>query len=583
MSEYVVAIGTATQQVLAPRENLIVNPSFEVNTTGWDPFGFFTATRITTDSFVGNACVRIARTSTGGDGTNNGYQLSDTSTYRIPVTPGEVLTASAYVKTVVGTRPVELRIRTFLTDTDPTPVGNAASAAVFSTSWERLSVSITVPVGSTYVDVLVRTAASGAVGDAYVLDAVMVEKSSSVNTYFDGSFTNTNNKLYSWTGTPDLSTSLEQTLWIPEQVLTFFDSWTLERNIDDGCQFTFSCPGNSIPGVQISELATDIWLYEQSTLVDRFRVVEVTQTWDRDGRDTINVQAVCYRRILASRHVVSDLTFSATSQGDIVFGLIQHTQAQLNGDLGITLSSAGPTVIRDREYIAGTNILEAIVELSQIDDGIAWEINEDLELTVTQPQLFNLRPQPVVLGVNALTVTRPSGAPSFANAAVVSGDGNATVPEVLTAPSLAIDARGRWEKYRGFPQETTQVALQEAARGLLQTAISPSIRWSFELEAPRYFLDSDYQIGDYVLIKQPNSVVPSGSNPTIPSFTYVGGVVAAQIMTQSIQQSQDGEITVSMTAIQVLQRWIDIPSTPVLRWVDVDPSLTWFDLLTELL
>lgn len=369
----------------------------------------------------------------------------------------------------------------------------------------------------------------------------------------------------------------------PSQVLTFFDQWNLDRNLDDGCQFSFSLPGDSVPGVQISELSTDIWLYQQSTLVDRFRVVEVTQTWDQDGRNTMNVQAVCYRRILASRHVVSDLSFTATSQGDIVWGLIQHTQAQLNGNLGITLNSAGPTVLRDREYLTGTNILEAITELTQIENGLAWEIDGALELTVTQPQLFSLKPQPVVLGTNALTITRPSGAPQFANTAIVTGDSLATTTEVLTAPSLALDSRGRWEKFRGFPQETNQTSLQESALGLLETSISPSIRWSFDIEPSRYFIDSDYQLGDYVLIKQPNSVVPSGSNPTIPAYTYIGGVVAAQVLTQSIRLSQDGALSVSMTAIQVLQRWIDIPSDPLLRWIDVDPSLTWFDLLSELL
>lgn len=369
----------------------------------------------------------------------------------------------------------------------------------------------------------------------------------------------------------------------PSQVLTVFDAWNLDRNIDDGCTFSFSCPGNSVAGVQIAELATDIWLYQQSVLVDRFRVVEVTQTWDQDGRDTVNVVGVCYRRILASRHVVSPLTYTATSQGDIVWGLIQHTQAQVNGNLGITLSSAGPSVLRDRTYIVGTNILEAITELATVENGIAWEINADLELTVTQPSLFNLKPQPVVLGTNALSITRPSGAPLFANTALVAGDNTSTVIEIASAPSLPTDTRGRWEKFRGLPTETSQAALQEQALGLLQQANSPAIKWSFEIEPSRYFIDSDYELGDYVLIKKPDSVVPSGSNPTIPSYTAIGGVVATQVVTQSIRLTADGALQVQMSAVQVLQRWIDIPANPVLRWIDVDPTLTWFDLLSELL
>lgn len=553
-NEFLVAIG----QAFIPSTNYCVNPDLETTIAGWTDsnlIGTVNITRTTTDSYKGIASGRIKWLNPSGAG--NGATFVANGTYRVPVTTGQVINVAAWVKNVVGTNNVRISIRYYSTDTtfvittsfNGTPVINP-------TTWTQVTATHTVPVGFTgFADVLINTSTSASAGDVILFDEVFF----AINQPVIG---------------------LRPP---PSQVLTFFDQWSLDRNIDDGCQFSFSLPGDSIPGVQIAELATDIWLYEQSQLVDRFRVVEVTQTWDQDGRNSINVQAVCYRRLLASRHVVSDLSFSGVSQGEIVWRLIQHTQFQTNGDLGITLNTTGPTVLRDREYLIGTNILEAITELTQIENGLAWEINADLELVVTQPQLFNLQAQPVVLGTNALTISRPSGAPQFANTAIVVGDSLATVTEVLTAPSLALDTRGRWEKFRGFPQETNQTSLQESALGLLETSISPSIRWSFDIEPSKYFIDSNYQLGDYVLIKQPDSIVPSGSNPTIPSYTSVGGIVAAQILTQSIRQTQDGAINVSMTAIQVLQRWIDIPSTPVLRWIDVDPSLTWFNLLSELL
>lgn len=553
-NEFLVAIG----QAFIPSTNYCVNPDLETVIAGWtgsDLIGTVNITRTTSGSYKGVASGRIEWIGSGA--ANRGATFVASATYRVPVTTGQVINVAAWVKNVVGTRNVRISIRYYTLATDLTSVASFDGTPVTNpTTWTQVTATHTVPAGSIgFADVLISASTSGSIGDVILFDNVFF----AIN---------------------------EPVIGLrppPSQVLTFFDQWSLDRNLDDGCQFSFSLPGDSIPGVQIAELATDVWLYEQSQLVDRFRVVEVTQTWDQDGRNSINVQAVCYRRLLSSRHVVSDLSFSGVSQGEIVWRLIDHTQFQTNGDLGITLNTTGPTVLRDREYLVGTNILEAITELTQIENGLAWEINADLELVVTQPQLFNLQAQPVVLGTNALTISRPSGAPQFANAAIVAGDSIATVTEVLTAPSLPLDSRGRWEKFRGFPQETNQTSLQESALGLLETSISPSIRWSFDIEPSKYFIDSNYQLGDYVLIKQPDSIVPSGSNPTIPSYTSVGGIVAAQILTQSIRQTQDGAINVSMTAIQVLQRWIDIPSTPVLRWIDVDPSLTWFDLLSELL
>lgn len=550
-NEFVVGIGP--QYTIST--NYAVNPDLEVDISGWQTSNALNAevTRTTTDSYTGGASGRIRFL---GVAAGDGAQTVNSSTYRIPVVPGDVIRVSVYRKNVTGTRSFEIRIQFYNSPTSIFPIFTDANSTGAFSNWTQATHTAIAPAGASWVGVLFTSNNTGLFNDVILYDDVFISK----NQPLFGAITT-----------------------VPTQVLTFFDQWSLDRNIDDGCTFSFSLPGNSIPGVQIIELSTDVWLYQQSTLVDRFRVVEVTQTWDEDGRNTMNVQAVCYRRLLASRHVVSDLTFTATSQGDIVWGLIQHTQAQLNGGLGITLNSSGPAVLRDRQYLTGTNILEAITELTQIENGIAWEIDGALELTVTQPSLFSLKPQPVVLGTNALTITRPSGAPQFANTAIVTGDSLATTTEVLTAPSLALDSRGRWEKFRGFPQETDQTNLQESALGLLETSISPSIRWSFEIEPSRYFIDSDYQLGDYLLIKQPDSVVPSGSNPTIPSYTYIGGVVAAQVLTQSIRLTADGALSVSMTAIQVLQRWIDIPTDPVLRWIDVDPTLTWFDLLSELL
>jgi len=589
MSEFIVAIGQARvtpPPLITTRTNLVPNPSFEVGTSGWARFG---CTLSTQSSGLFGTFAYLAQSQSTSPGVR--VFTVETAGQRIDVLPSLPYTASLYVNNTAGfTRNMDVRIE--WRDSSGSPISSVAAPAVsvaVGGGWQRLSLTATSPANAAYAVFNVFTQLTNvSTTNVTLIDGVLFEQTPTLRDYFDGDTTDTPTTNYSWTGTPHLSTSQEVettalpiTSGIPEQVLTVFDSWTLDRNLDDGCTFAFSCPGNSIVGTQISELETDIWFYEDSVFTQRFRVIEVTQTWDQDGRDTINVNAVCYRRILASRHVVSDLTFSGVSQGDIVWQLIQHTQAQTNGDLGITLGSAGPTVLRDREYVVGTNILEAITDLAQVEDGLAWDINENLELVVTQPQLYSLQNQPVVLGTNALTVTRPSGAALFGNAALVAGDSLATSIEVLETSSLASDTRGRWEKFRGLPQETDQLALQEAARGLLQTSVSPAIKWGFEIEAPRYFIDSGYQLGDYVLIKKPDSTVPSGANTTVPSYTVIGDLISAQILTQQITLDADGRVRIENTAIQVLQRWVDV--SPLIRWVDVDPTLTWFDLLTELL
>jgi hypothetical protein len=449
----------------------------------------------------------------------------------------------------------------------------------------RLEAFVTSFAGAAFARITVRhQTTAGAIGNTTVIDRIMMEEGSTVLDYFDGSFTNTSSTQYEWLGTPNQSASTESATpymmaTTPTQVLTSFDSWTLDRNLDDGCTLSFSLMGNSLPGVAITELSTDIWLYRSGVLDQRFRVVEVEQTWDSDGRNTKQVTAVCYRRLLAARHLTTNLSFVGVSQGDIVWDLIQHTQAQTNGDLGITLTSAGPTVIRDREYLVGQNILEAIVDLSKAENGIAWEIDATLGLIVTQPDLFPSKPQPVQVGTNALNLSKPSGASKFANTVIVSGDIQLTTLIIEEAIGLVSDPRGRWEKYSSYPSAQLQTTLEQQARGLLNSTVSPVVVYGFEIETDRFLTDSDYEIGDFTTVVEPSTVVPSTANPSIPSLTVGGSRRSVQILTQSISVSADGNIKIRYNAVQTPQRWDDVPAG--IRWDDLDPSITW-DNLTEL-
>lgn len=329
----------------------------------------------------------------------------------------------------------------------------------------------------------------------------------------------------------------------PVVQVTDFDAWQLDNNLDDGCSFQFSARGNSVAALAIDELATDIWLYRGSNLYQRFRITSVSQEWGPDGEDVIRVGAACYRRLLKSRHVRSNLTYAATSQGTIVWNLIQHAQAATNGNLGITLGSAGPVVNRDREYIAGANVFDSIVEMTQIDNGIAWNIDANLQLIVTQPALFPVIAMPCELGVVARRMARPSSADKFGNAVIVTGDSMSTVPYLAEAPGLALDPRGRWERFWSMSQVKDQAQLAELGDGLLEEAISPVSFWRIEMEPSRYFLDAEYILGDIITVVQPRSTVyPVG----VPAPT-----VQAQVVSRNVTQTADGETTVVITAVEL--------------------------------
>lgn len=334
---------------------------------------------------------------------------------------------------------------------------------------------------------------------------------------------------------------------VPVQEVTLFDSWQLDRNIDDGCTLSFVMPGNSPAGVLVDELSWDIWLYLDGQTDQRFRIVELERSWDGDGRHDVSVDAVCYRRIFASRHLNTNLSFSNVSQGLILWDLIQHTQGLTGGDLGVTLGNSGPNILRTREYEAGSNILELAVNLSQVQNGLTWDVDENLALQVSTFTSYPFRAQPVVLGANAKRIVKPSGAALFANAVLVTGDSQSTSLVIEETADLGTDPRGRWERFQAFSSVVQQTQLQEQADGLLEETNSPAIMWEFEVEPKRFFGDSDYELGDFLSLVEPG-----------------GSTVQVQVLTQSISQSADGDVSVTYNAVQVSEPVLSIlPVLPV--------------------
>ena len=335
----------------------------------------------------------------------------------------------------------------------------------------------------------------------------------------------------------------DATLSAPEGQVIDFEEWTLTNNLDEGCDIQFTARGNSTTALLIDELVTDVWLYRGSSLYQRFRIVSVEQEWGEDGSDDIRVSAACYRRLLRKAHVRSLQTYTATSQGDIVWNLIQHAQAANGGNLGITLGSAGPSILRDREYIVGQNIYDAIVELTKIQNGLYWDINENLELIVTDQTSAPFQLTPIALGATARRLLRPSSAERFANAAIVTGNIEATTTEIVETTGIGSDPRGRWEKYLSLGQIDQQAALQDAANGLIEESISPVTTWQIEMEPTRYFYDAEYEIGDLVSLVIPRSTVYAIGQP--------GVLVTVQIISRTIVQTASGQVAVSLTAIEI--------------------------------
>ncbi len=172
--------------------NLVVNPSFESNATGWTTSGNISTNYNTSGGIYGSSYYSGSRTGTAAIGIYSPL---------FAVSGGEQYAASMSARYPVN-RSSTLRFRWYDNSGE---ISNVSSTGVVNTtgSWQTLTYSQTAPAGATGAKIeIVMTTVSAAVGDTLDIDGVMVVKGTTQYNYADG-----NTVGWVWSDTPDNSPS----------------------------------------------------------------------------------------------------------------------------------------------------------------------------------------------------------------------------------------------------------------------------------------------------------------------------------------------------------------------------------------
>ncbi len=164
------------------RTNLIVNPSFKTNTTGWSATGSSTIARVTYDAFFGSSCLEVTKAAASSSGA--------VTTDRIVVSASTSYAVSAYVKVPAGEETGTLRIQvawyTALSGGSLISTSNTTSIEIVDgIDWTRLGGVFTSPVNAAAALISVVQPTAGTASKKFLLDAVLLEANSYVEEYFD--------------------------------------------------------------------------------------------------------------------------------------------------------------------------------------------------------------------------------------------------------------------------------------------------------------------------------------------------------------------------------------------------------------
>jgi hypothetical protein len=188
------------------RVNLVINPNFEVDTTGWVGRNAATIARSTSQFYSGTASLQITTSAS----VNNGA----TALPATAITVGNTYTLSAYVRTNTGTLTNCLAMIIWLNSGGTEVSRVTGTFTTLTTSWARLTATGTAPVGAVTAELSVIRNTAGA-GSIWFADATMFEQASTALPYFDGTYddpyTEYTLTYQAWNGTANTSTST--TVW----------------------------------------------------------------------------------------------------------------------------------------------------------------------------------------------------------------------------------------------------------------------------------------------------------------------------------------------------------------------------------
>lgn len=184
------------------RTNLITNPSLETNTTGWSGTNV-TTSRSTSYAKYGSNSFKGVVTTTG---TNRYLDYFNTA---VPVNAGQTYTYSCWVYLpTTNTADISLTLQVHPWRAAGFLAGiNLDTETVTRGTWTRFSGTFTAPATATSALFRILNTASWVAGQEIYIDGALLEQSSTLGDYFDGSSTVPIG--CAWTGTANASSSTQ--------------------------------------------------------------------------------------------------------------------------------------------------------------------------------------------------------------------------------------------------------------------------------------------------------------------------------------------------------------------------------------
>jgi hypothetical protein len=149
------------------------------------------------------------------------------------------------------------------------------------------------------------------------------------------------------------------------------------KRLNNYSNCSFDIPVNDLKAASLVSLRRyTVWIYRDDDLVWSGEQALREGNLTNQGNNWATIHCFDWLEQLNSRYTDDYRRFDVVDASEIAWTLIDETQTQTNGSLGITEGTLEETMDRDRSYY-NQNIYEAIINLSNVYYGFDFEITNN--------------------------------------------------------------------------------------------------------------------------------------------------------------------------------------------------------------
>lgn len=304
-----------------------------------------------------------------------------------------------------------------------------------------------------------------------------------------------------------------------------FRNLSINRRLNNYGSCSFDVPGNDDKIVDLVSLRVNtIWIYRiedgAEDLIFAGEMALRQGKLDEKGNNWISLYAYDWLEQLNLRYTVAERVFSWIDQGNIAMTLIDETQADTDGDLGITEGTIEVTLPRDIVF-TNENILEAIKKMADKENGFDFELTTDKVFNVYAIKGVDRSGEVVLkygLNITSCQITEDFLKP--ASRAIITGEeyGGTDMSRVEDEDAIALASIGLREFIYSEMDVVSDNSLTDRAAAILTKYSTPVLKVDCTLKKSSVNV-ADFDLGDVIKVIIKNGIYDIDENYRVYEWT----------------------------------------------------------------